>query len=116
VDVTTLGGTPTNFGTNTEVPANGLRFDCVNEPRLDKLPGQQWAGTPGWEGDITSFRVRNHHLESNAFDSNGNSGEDLRMDGDVATEGALLNLESVAVTWESAPEIDEFSIDATQAP
>lgn len=116
VDVTTLGGTPTNFGTNTEVPANGLRFDCINAPRLEKLPTQQWSGTAVQEGDITSFRVRNHHLESNALDSNGSSGEVLRMDGDVATEGALVNLESVAVTSESAPEIAEFSIDATQAP
>lgn len=117
VDVTTLGGTATNFGTVTNTQAAGLRFDGINATRLDKLPAQAWSGTAAYAGTAAWFRLRNHYMESNSVDADAAGGDALlRMDGNIDTAGALLNLPVVAITTSAAVEVNPFSIDATAAP
>ena len=116
VSVTTLGGTATNFGTVTNTPEAGMRFDRVDSANLVQLPSQTMAGTSTVAGDATWFRIRNHLTEANTMDVDGDTNEPLRLDGDVYTEDALLNMTSVAVSTSAATEVSGLSISATEMP
>lgn len=88
-----------SFGSAT----NGLQFEPAAAGEVAKKTAQEWKfkglanGTAGW------FR-----LMGNASDALGTSTTSPRLDGNIGTSGADLNLSNIAVTTNTPCTIDVF--------
>ena len=114
---TTIAGTPVNMGTTTAgvSAANGLLIDYNPVAGLiTKDASQTWSGTVVGAGTQTAgwFRYKSSVVDAGALDS---SAVFLRMDGDIATSGATLNMFSTSLTNGQVRTLDTFSITVPAA-
>lgn len=103
---TTITVTPTNVsgGVNS---VNGLKFGDSAAGVLVKDPSQTWSGVAAATGTAGWFRLVSAVSDSGALDS---AETFLRLDGNVATSGANLNLSSTSIATGATQTISTFSI------
>lgn len=108
-NVTVSGGTlaedaPQNMSAGTD-HANGLRLDVSASGVIAKLAADVWSGVAVASGTAGWFRV------VGAVTDAGSSSSVLpRLDGNVGTSGANLNLSSTTITASATETISEFQL------
>lgn len=111
--------TSTTFGSGTGGSAAGV--DAVNGLKMDynaaagvltKDSTQTWSGTAVATGTAGWFRYKSSVVDANALDS---SAVFLRMDGNIATSGANLNMSSTSVTSGALQTLSTFSFTVPAA-
>jgi hypothetical protein len=106
---TTIAGTPVNMGTATAgvAAANGLLMDYnAAAGVITKDTTQTWSGTAVATGTAGYFRYKSSVVDAGALDS---SAVFLRMDGNIATSGANLNMSSTSITSGALQTLSTFS-------
>lgn len=91
---------PFAFGSVT----NGLEFGPADGGTVAKNPAQEWKFKGVANGTAGYFR-----LMGNASDALGASTSAPRLDGNIGTSGADLNLSNIAVTLNTPATIDVFA-------
>lgn len=109
---TTITGTAANMGSGGAAVAgvnqvNGLLFGDSAAGALVKLPTQTWSGVAGASGTAGWFRLVGSVVDAGSADS---SEVFHRLDGNVATSGANLNLSSTTITSAATQTISTFTI------
>ena len=102
---TTIAGTPVNMSSGVN-SANGLKFGDSAAGTLVKDPSQTWSGVAGNTGTAGWFRLVGAVADAGSADS---SEVYHRLDGNVATSGANLNLSSTSITSGATQTISTFS-------
>jgi hypothetical protein len=106
---TTITKTDVNMGSTTAgvSAVNGLKMDYNSVAGVfTKDVTQTWSGTAGNSGTAGWFRYYGSVLDSLADDS---SAIYLRMDGNVATSGANMNMSSTTITAAALQTLSTFS-------
>jgi hypothetical protein len=103
--VTTITKTDTNMsgGVNS---VNGLSFGAAAAGVLAKLSTQTWSGTAGNSGTAQSFRLKGPIADADGASNTTN----MRLDGNISTSGANLNLNAVAIVAAVLQTISSFSV------
>lgn len=106
---TTTLGTLVNIGSGVAGvnPANGLRFGDSASGILVKDSAQTWSGVGVAAGTAGYFRFEGSVADSLAADS---SAVYIRLDGNIATSGANLNLSSTSIAVGATQTISTFSL------
>lgn len=106
---TTTLGSLVNMGSGVAGvnPANGLRFGDSSAGVLIKDAAQTWSGVGVALGTAGWFRFEGSIADSLASDA---SGVFFRLDGNIATSGANLNLSSTTVATGATQTISTFSL------
>lgn len=107
--VTTLTTTDVNMGTevNGVNAANGLQFEAdPTTGALEKDAGQVWSGTAVATGTAGWFRFVGALADAGAADSVAAYN---RLDGNIATSGANLNLSATAIVTSALQTINTFT-------
>jgi len=106
---TTTVGTFVNIGSGVAGvnPANGLRFGDSAAGVLIKDASQTWSGDAVATGTAGWFRFLGAVADAGAADA---AEQYLRLDGNIATSGANLNLSSTAVVSGAAQRVTTFSL------
>lgn len=110
--VTTITKTDTNMASGVN-PANGLTYGVSTDGSLVKNPLQTWSGaavataTAGW------FRMLGSVADAGASDAVNKVL--LRLDGNVGTSGANLNLTSTAIVLAAIQTITIFTVNEPAA-
>lgn len=115
VTTTTLVATVTSttFGSGTGGgvagvdAANGLQFGDSAAGVLSKLSTQTWSGVAVATGTAGWFRFLGSVTDAGAADS---SEVYIRLDGNVATSGANLNLSSTSITSGATQTLDTWTL------
>ncbi len=121
VTTTTMVGTvtSTSFGSGTGGSVAGV--DQVNGLKMDynaaagvftKDITQTWSGTAGATNTAGYFRYKASVVDAGALD---NSAVFMRMDGNIATSGANMNMSSTAITSGALQTINAFSFTVPAA-
>lgn len=118
--VTTITKTDANMGSGGAAtagvnPANGLLMDYNAAAGVfTKNATQTWSGVAVGAGTQTAgwFRYKSSIADAGALDS---SAVYLRMDGNIATSGANLNMSSTSVTNGAVQTISTFSFTVPAA-
>ena len=109
---TTTVGTFVNLGSGVAGvnPANGLRFGDASAGVLVKDTTQAWTGVAVGAGTQTAgwFRLLGAVADDESDDTINNLF--LRLDGNVATSGANLNLTSTSIANGATQTISTFSV------
>ena len=96
----TLAGGTFVHGTST----NGINFGTATSAVIDKAAAETWSGTADASGVIGWFR-----LVGNPSDAGASSTTLARIDGNVGTSGADLNIANVTMVADETPVgISEF--------
>lgn len=108
-NVTVSGGTlaedaPQNMSAGT-AHANGLRFEVSASGVLAKIAADVWSGVAVASGTAGWFRVVGAQADAGA-----SSTVLPRLDGNVGTAGANLNLSSTTITATATESISEFQL------
>jgi len=105
--------TSTTFGSGTGGSAagvtavNGLKMDYnAAAGVITKDVTQTWSGTAGNTGTAGWFRMKGSVADAGALDS---SAVYLRMDGNIATSGANINMSSTSITSAALQTLSTFS-------
>jgi hypothetical protein len=103
--VTTITKTDANMagGVNS---VNGLLFNFASGGGITIKPGQTWSGVIGTSGTAGWFRFVGPIADAGAADS---AGAFARLDGNIATSGADLNLSNTSLTATATETINSFS-------
>lgn len=106
----TITTTDVNMGTEVSGvdSVNGLLFE--QDPAtgiLEKLATQTWSGLGVADGTAGYFRLQAAVADAGALDS---SETYLRLDGNIATSGANLNMSSTAVVTSAVQTISTFTL------
>lgn len=115
---TTIAGTPANMGAGGAATAgvlavNGLRLDYnAAAGVITKDTTQTWSGTAVATGTAGWFRYKGSVVDAGALDS---SAVFLRMDGNIATSGANLNMSSTSITSGALQTLSTFSFTVPAA-
>ena len=104
--VTTITKTDTNMASGVS-HVNGLTFGDAAAGVLVKNPAETWSGVAGNSGTAGWFRLVGAVSDAGASDS---SEVYHRLDGNVATSGANLNLSSTTITAAATQTLSTFSI------
>jgi hypothetical protein len=106
---TTTVGTFVNIGSGVAGvnQVNGLRFGDSAAGVLVKHPDQTWSGVAGATGTAGYFRFVGSVADAGSSDS---SEVFIRLDGNVATSGANLNLSSTSIVTSATQTISTFSL------
>lgn len=104
--------TTTTLGTLVDMAggvnaANGLRFGDSSSGALVKDSAQTWSGVGVADGTAGWFRFEGSATDSGAADS---SGVYIRLDGNIATSGANLNLSSTTIATGATQTISSFTL------
>lgn len=119
--VTTMAATvtSTSFGSGTGGSvagvnqANGLKMDYnAAAGVLTKDVTQTWSGTAVATGTAGFFRYKGSVVDAGSLDS---SAVFLRMDGNIATSGANMNMSSTTVTSGALQALSTFSFTVPAA-
>jgi hypothetical protein len=86
---------------------NGLGFDNSSAGVLSKASGETWTGTAAASGTAGWFRFKGSQTDDGTADS---SAEDIRLDGNISTSGAELNLSSLTITASATQTLTSFDI------
>jgi len=86
---------------------NGLMFGDSAVGALVKLPSQTWSGVAGNTGTAGWFRLVGSVADAGSLDS---SEVFHRLDGNVATSGANLNLSSTSIVASATQTISTFTL------
>ena len=99
---TTITKTDNNMagGVNS---ANGLLFNEAVSGTMNKRTGQTWSGVVANTGTAGYFR-----FEGPVADSGASSATDMRLDGNIATSGADMNLTSTSLVATATETITTF--------
>lgn len=102
-------GTFVNIGSGTAGvnPVNGLRFGDSSAGTLIKDATQTWTGVAAATGTAGWFRFYGSATDAGSSDS---SEVHVRLDGNVATSGADLNLTSTSIASGATQTISTFSV------
>lgn len=109
---TTIAGTAANMGSGGAATAgvlavNGLRLDYnAAAGVITKDITQTWSGTAVATNTAGWFRYKGSVVDADALDS---SAIFLRMDGNISTSGANLNMSSTAITSGALQTLSTFS-------
>ena len=103
---TTIAGTPANMASGVD-HINGLLFADSTAGVLVKDPAQTWSGVAGNTGTAGWFRLVGAVSDAGGADS---SAVYHRLDGNVATSGANLNLSSTSIVATATQTISTFTI------
>jgi hypothetical protein len=100
--VTTITKTDTDFGSGVAA-AYGLTFDVSASGVLAK--SGTWSGTAVADGTAGWFRLCGPLTDAQALSTTA-----IRLDGNISTSGANLNLASTTITTSATITIDTFTI------
>ena len=102
-------GTVVNIGSGVAgvTALNGLRFGDSAAGVLVKDPSQTWSGVAGNTGTAGWFRFVGSVVDAGAADA---AELYIRLDGNVATSGANLNLSSTTITSGATQTLLTFSL------
>ncbi len=103
---TTITKTDNNMASGVTA-VNGLLFGDSAAGVLVKDPAQTWSGVAGNSGTAGWFRLRGSVTDPGTTDS---SELYIRLDGNVASSGANLNLSSTTITAAATQTISTFSL------
>lgn len=115
---TTIAGTAANMGSGGAATAgvnaaNGLLIDYnAAAGVITKDVTQTWSGTAVQTGTAGWFRYKGSVVDADALDS---SAVFLRMDGNIATSGANLNMSSTSITSGALQTLSTFSFTVPAA-
>lgn len=112
---TTIAGTAVNMGTTTAgvAPVNGLLMDYnAAAGVITKDTTQTWSGTAVATGTAGYFRYKSSVADAGALDS---SAVFLRIDGNIATSGANMNMSSTSITSGAVQTLSTFSFTVPAA-
>lgn len=115
---TTIAGTAANMGAGGAATAgvlavNGLRLDYnAAAGVITKDTTQTWSGTAVATGTAGWFRYKSAVVDAGALDS---SAVFMRMDGNIATSGANLNMSSTSITSGALQTLSTFSFTVPAA-
>jgi hypothetical protein len=117
---TTIAGTAANMGAGGAATAgvlavNGLRMDYnAAAGVLTKDTTQTWSGTAVGAGTQTAgwFRYKGSVADAGALDS---SAVFMRLDGNIATSGANMNMSSTSITSGALQTLSTFSFTVPAA-
>jgi len=103
VRITDASATYTETGAGT----NGLTFASGTGGAISKTAAQVWSGAASATGTAGWFR-----FYAKAYDVGVDSGDEsfVRMDGQVGTSGAQLNLHSLSIVSGATTTIDQFTL------
>jgi hypothetical protein len=103
--VTTITKTDSNMagGVNS---VNGLLLGDSTDGRVVKLPSQTWSGVAGATGTAGWFRFVGAVADAGSADS---SQVFHRLDGNIATSGANLNMSNTSIVSAATQTIDTFA-------
>lgn len=106
---TTLTKTDTNMGSLTAGVAsvNGLTFGDSAAGTMVKNPNEVWSGTATGTGTAGWFRFQGAVADAGATDA---SEQYIRVDGNVATSGANLNMSNTAIVTAAPQTLSTFSL------
>lgn len=113
--ITTMTKTDVNIGTTTTgvSAVNGLKMDYNPAAGVFTKDGTQvWSGTPVATGTAGWFRYKGAVVDAGALDS---SAVFLRMDGNISTSGANMNMASTTVTTGVLQTLSTFSFTVPAA-
>lgn len=107
--VTTITKTDTNMGSVTAGvnPANGLTFGDSAAGVLVKHPSETWQGTAGNTGTAGWFRFLGSVADAGASDA---SEVFIRLDGNIATSGANLNMSNTSIVATAVQTLNTFTL------
>lgn len=103
---TTITKTDNNMASGVN-SANGLTFGDSAAGVMVKNPTETWSGTAGNSGTAGWFRFVGPIADAGAADS---SEVFLRLDGNVATSGANLNMSNTAIVAAAVQTLNTFSL------
>ena len=108
-------GTFVNLGSGVAGvnPANGLRFGDAASGVLVKDSSQAWTGVAAATGTAGWFRLLGAVADDESDDTTNNLFH--RLDGNVATSGANLNLTSTSIANGATQTISTFSVTCPAA-
>lgn len=89
---------------SASVAENGLNFDPVSGGTLTKKGSETWSGLNNKDGTAGWFR-----FYDNTY-STGSGASAVRMDGNISTSGAELNMSSTSLTSGATTTIDSFAM------
>ena len=105
--VTTITKTDANMASGVN-SVNGLKMDYNAAAGVfTKDSTQTWSGTAGATGTAGWFRYKGSIADAGALDS---AALYLRMDGNIATSGANLNMSSTSITSGALQTLSTFSL------
>jgi hypothetical protein len=106
---TTITKTDTNMGTTTAGvnSANGLTFGDSAAGVIVKNPTETWSGTASGTGTAGWFRFVGPQVDAGAADA---SEVFHRVDGNIATSGANLNMSNTAIVTSAVQTLNTFSL------
>lgn len=105
--VTTITKTDANMASGVN-SANGLKMDYNSAAGVfTKDTTQTWSGTAAATGTAGWFRYKGSIADAGALDSTATY---LRMDGNIATSGANLNMSSTSITSGALQTLSTFSL------
>ena len=113
VSTTVSGGTlakvDVNIGTATAGVAavNGLKFGSASAGSMSKDSAQTWSGVAAASGIAGWFRYLGAPTDGGTLDS---TAVFVRMDGNVATSGANLNMTSTSITATAVQTISAWTL------
>lgn len=109
--ITVTGGTTTTVNMNTEVagvaPVNGLKFGNSSSGIVAKLSTQTWSGLAVAAGTPGYFRLRAAVVDAQAIDT---IDAFPRIQGDVSSAGATMNLLPDSVTIGVGVPVNTFGL------
>jgi len=103
---TTITKTDTNMAGGV-YSANGLKFGDSANGALVKKTGQSWSGVATGTGTAGWFRMKGAVSDAGALDS---SEVYHRLDGNVGTSGANLNLSSTSIVTSATQTLSTFTL------
>jgi hypothetical protein len=107
--VTTITKTDTNIGSLTAGvnSVNGLTFGDSAAGTIVKNPLEVWSGTAVGAGTAGWFRFQGAVVDAGAADA---AEQYIRVDGNVATSGANLNMSNTAIVVSAPQTLTQFSL------
>jgi hypothetical protein len=106
---TTLTKTDVNMGTTTAGvnSVNGLTFGDSAAGTIVKNPTETWSGVAANSGVAGWFRFQGSVADAGAADA---SEVFIRVDGNIATSGANLNMSNTTITATAVQTLNTFSL------
>lgn len=106
---TTLTKTDVNIGTTTAGvnSANGLTFGDSAAGTIVKNPTETWSGVAANTGTAGWFRFQGTVADAGSADA---SEVFIRVDGNIATSGANLNMSNTTITATAVQTLNTFSL------
>ena len=109
--VTTITKTDANMAAGVTA-VNGLTFGDAAAGVLVKNPAETWTGVGLASGTAGWFRYEGSVTDTEASDATGNL---IRLDGNIATSGANLNMSSTAIVLGATQTVNTFSLTVPAA-